>query len=202
MIGRLTGAIEVREGDGSVIVDVNGVGYEVFLPLGAAGRCGSEPGQTVVLHIHTHVREDAMTLFGFATADDRAAFRALLKVSSIGPKLGLAIIGVMNAAELQDAIARQDKAAFKGIAGVGKRTVERILLDLEGKLDFAPSGKTGVRLRAVPSAAGSANDAVVGALVQMGYKRSEAEAAVGGASGASGDDNVEGLLRAALSALS
>ncbi|MBW2405618.1 MAG: Holliday junction branch migration protein RuvA [Deltaproteobacteria bacterium] len=191
MIGRLRGTIGDREADGSVIVDVNG-----------EGRAGSEPGQVVSLHIHTHVREDAMTLFGFATTEDRAAFRALLKVSSIGPKLGLAIIGVMNAAELQDAIARQDKAAFKGIAGVGKRTVERILLDLEGKLDFAPSGKTGVRLRAVPSAADSASDAVVGALVQMGYKRSEAEAAVGGASGASGDDNVEGLLRAALSALS
>ncbi len=202
MIGRLRGTIGDRDADGSVIVDVNGVGYEVFLPVGTEGRAGSEPGQVVSLHTHTHVREDAMTLFGFATAEDRAAFRALLKVSSIGPKLGLAIIGVMNAAELQDAIARQDKAAFKGITGVGKRTVERILLDLEGKLDFAPSGKTGVRLRAVPSAAGSASDAVVGALVQMGYKRSEAEAAVGGASGASDDDNVEGLLRAALSALS
>jgi len=202
VIGRLTGAIEVREGDGSVIVDVNGVGYEVFLPLGAAGRSGSEPGQTVSLHIHTHVREDAITLFGFATADDRAAFRALLKVSSIGPKLALAIMGVMNATELQDAIARQDKVAFKGISGVGKRTIERILLDLEGKLDFVASGKTGVRLRAVPNPAGSPGDAVVGALVQMGYKRSEAEDAVGSASGASSDDNVEGLLRAALSALS
>jgi Holliday junction DNA helicase RuvA len=202
VIGRLTGTIEHREGDGSVIVDVNGVGYEVFLPVGAAGRAGSEPGQSVSLHIHTHVREDAMTLFGFATAEDRAAFRALLKVSSIGPKLALAIIGVMNAAELRDAIARQNKTAFKGITGVGKKTVERILVDLEGKLDFAASGKTGVRLRAVPSPAGSAGDAVVGALVQMGYKRSEAEAAVGGASGASNDDNVEGLLRAALSALS
>ena len=202
MIGRLTGTIEHREGDGSVIVDVNGVGYEVFLPIGAAGRAGSEAGQAVELHIHTHVREDAMTLFGFVTAEDRAAFRALLKVTSIGPKLALAIIGVMNAEELRDAVATQNKAAFRGISGVGKRTVERILLDLEGKLDFAASGKTGVRLRAVPSSAGAASDAVVGALVQMGYKRSEAEAAVGGASGESSDDNVEGLLRAALSALS
>lgn len=202
MIGRLNGTIEHREADGSAIVDVNGVGYEVFLPLGTAGRLGTEPGQAVALYIHTHVREDAMTLFGFATSEDRAAFRALLKVSSIGPKLALAIIGVMNASELQDAIARQDKAAFKGISGVGKRTVERILLDLQGKLDFAASAKTGVRLRAVPSPAGSPGDTVVGALVQMGYKRNEAEAAVGGAMGASGDENVEGLLRAALSALS
>ncbi len=202
MIGRLSGTIEDREADGSVIVDVNGVGYEVFLPVGAVGRLSSEPAQTVALHIHTHMREDAMTLFGFATTEDRAAFRALLKVSSIGPKLALAIIGVMNASELQDAIARQDKTAFKGITGVGKRTVERILLDLRDKLDFVTNTKTGVRLRAVPSPADSANDAVVGALVQMGYKRSEAEAAVGSANGASSDDNVEGLLRAALSALS
>jgi Holliday junction DNA helicase RuvA len=202
VIGRLSGTIEHQEVDGSVIVDVNGVGYEVFLPVGTAGRASSEPGQTVALHIHTHVREDAMTLFGFATSEDRAAFRALLKVSSIGPKLALAIIGVMSASELQDAIARQDKAAFRGITGVGKRTVERILVDLQDKLDFAASGRTGVRLRAVPSVAGSAGDKVVGALVQMGYKRSEAEAAVGSANAASGDDHVEGLLRAALSALS
>ncbi len=185
-----------------MIVDVHGVGYEVFLPVGTAGRVESEPGQAVSLHIHTHVREDILTLFGFATSEDRAAFRALLKVSSIGPKLALAIIGVMNASELQDAIARQDKTAFKGISGVGKKTVERILVDLQDKLDFAASGKTGVRLRAVPSLASSTGDTVVGALVNMGYKRTEAEAAVGTALSSSSDENVEGLLRAALSALS
>ena len=202
MIGRLTGTIAHREPDGSVIVDVNGVGYEVFLPLGTEGRLDGGPGEPVALHVHTHVREDAMTLFGFASADDRAAFRALLKVSSIGPKLALAILGVMNAAELQDAIARQDKSAFRGISGVGKKTVERILVDLQDKLDFAASAKTGVRRRAVPAPAGGTCDTVVGALVQMGYKRSEAEAAVGSASSTSGEEGVEGLLRAALSALS
>ncbi len=202
MIGRLSGTIEHREPDGSVIVNVHGVGYEVFLPSGTLGQLGSEPTETVALQIHTHVREDAMTLFGFATTEDRAAFRALLKVSSIGPKLALAIVGVMNANELREAVERQDKTAFKGISGVGKRTVERILLDLQGKLDFAGSGKTGVRLRAVPGPADSAGDTVVGALVQMGYKRNEAEAAVGSAMGTSSEQNVEGLLRAALSALS
>jgi Holliday junction DNA helicase RuvA len=202
VIGRLSGTIEHREADGSVLVDVNGVGYEVFLPVGAAGRSGAEPGQPVVLHIHTHVREDAMTLFGFSTSEDRAAFRALLKVSSIGPKLALAIMGVMDAGQLQDAIARQDKSAFKGITGVGRKTVERILVDLQDKLSFAATAKTGVRLRAVPSPNASAPDTVVGALVQMGYKRSEAEAAVGSALGSSSDDTVETLLRAALSALS
>jgi len=202
VIGRLSGTIEHRETDGSVIVEVNGVGYEVFLPAGTADLSSSEPKQTVALHIHTHVREDTLTLFGFASTEDRAAFRALLKVSSIGPKLALAIIGALNANELHDAIARQDKTAFKGITGVGKKTVERILVDLRDKLDFATSRKTGVRLRAVPSPGGSANDAVIGALIQMGYKRGEAEAAVGSAGCASHHGNVEGLLRAALSALS
>jgi Holliday junction DNA helicase RuvA len=201
VIGRLTGAIAGREAGGSVIVDVHGVGYEVFLPPGAVGRLGSEQGQPVSLFIHTHVREDALTLFGFATAEDRAAFRALLKVNSIGPKLALSILGALDAASLQDAIARQDKTAFRGISGVGKKTVERILVDLRDKLDFVATPKTGVRLRAIPSAWTSAADTVVGALVQMGYKRSEAEAAVGSAPGASEDD-VEDLLRAALSTLS
>lgn len=200
MIGRLRGTIEQREADGSVIVDVGGVGYEVFLPLGTGGLGASEPGQSVTLHIHTHVREDAMTLFGFATAHDRAAFRALLKVSSIGPKLALAIMGAMNASELHEAVARQDKAAFQGITGVGRRTIERILVDLQDKLDFAADAKTGVRLRAISGGSSSVADAVVGALVQMGYKRSEAEVAVGNVA-AQDEDNVEGLLRAALSAL-
>jgi len=200
VIGRLKGTIEHREADGSVIVDVGGVGYEVFVPLGSGGLAAAEPGQSVTLHIHTHVREDAMTLFGFATAHDRAAFRALLKVSSIGPKLALAIMGVMNASELHDAIARQDKAAFKGITGVGRKTIERILVDLQDKLDFAADAKTGVRLRAIPGGSDSTTVAVVGALVQMGYKRSEAEAAVGNVA-ARDEDSVEVLLRAALSAL-
>jgi Holliday junction DNA helicase RuvA len=195
------GTITHREADGSVVVDVNGVGYEVFLAAGDAARLSSEPGQVVSLHIHTHVREDAMTLFGFASADDRAAFRALLRVGGIGPKLALGILGAMSAGQLHDAIARQDKTAFKGITGVGKKTVERIIIELKDKLEFAASAQTGVRLRAVPSPASSATDTVIGALVQMGYKRSEAEAAVGSAMGSPKDD-VEGLLRAALSALS
>lgn len=206
MIGRLKGTIEHREADGSVIVDVAGVGYEVFLPLGAAGQVGSEAGQPVTLHIHTHVREDAMTLFGFATAHDRAAFRALLKVSSIGPKLALSILSTMNAAELHDAVVRHDKAAFKSISGVGRKTIERLLVDLQDKLDFAADALTSVRLRAVPARADSTTDTVVGALVQMGYKRSEAEAAVGNVAAPTGEQssqehNVEGLLRAALAAL-
>lgn len=202
MIGRLTGTIVHEEPDGSIVIDVHGVGYEVFVPTGAKGRISLASEGTVSLHVHTHVREEAMTLFGFPSADDRAAFRALLKVSSIGPRLALSIMGAMGAAQLQDAIARQDQSALQGISGVGKKTAERILVDLRDKLDFAAAATTGVRLRAVPSPPGSTADTVVGALVSMGYKRSEAETAVDNARSVAEDDDAARLLRAALSALS
>lgn len=201
MIGRLCGIIEQWEADGSVVVDVQGVGYEVYLPAGAAGQIQAEPGESAVLHIHTHVREEAMTLYGFAAIEDRAAFRALLKVASIGPKVALAILGAMSAHDLQRAVTMQDRNAFKGITGVGRKTAERLLVDLKGKLDFG-SDSSGVRLRAVPPKEEAPSDTVVSALVQMGYKRGEAEAAVVSAEQAGGQGNVEGLLRAALSALS
>ena len=201
MIGRLCGIIEQWEADGSVVVDVQGVGYEVYLPSGAAGQIGAEPGKSAVLHIHTHVREEAMTLYGFAAIEDRAAFRALLKVASIGPKVALAILGAMSAHDLQRAVGMQDRNAFKGITGVGRKTAERLLVDLKGKLDFG-SDSSRVRLRAVPPKEEAPSDTVVSALVQMGYKRGEAEAAVVSAEQAGEQRNVEGLLRAALSALS
>ena len=91
MIGRLTGIVGERASDGSIVLDVNGVGYEVFAPLGSLGRLPVD--QPVTLHVHTHVREDALVLYGFPTADDRAAFRTLMTVSSVGPKLALGMMG-------------------------------------------------------------------------------------------------------------
>lgn len=175
MIGRLRGSIIDQTSDGSCVVDVGGVGYEVFIPLGSLGRLGDGP---VELHIHTHVREDALVLYGFETAEDRVAFRALLGVSSIGPKLAMSIMGAMNAQELAVAVARADKPRFKGISGVGKKTVERILLDLKDKLPV--TGPIAARPTAdspVASASGPVAG-VVGALVQLGYKRPAAERAV------------------------
>ncbi len=185
MIGRLRGALVQQGLDGQVIVDVAGVGYEVFVPLGAVGRLAAEgtgPDNDVTLHIHTHVREDALVLYGFDSAEDKSAFRALLTVNSIGPKLALAILSAMNAPAISQAIATDDKAAFKGISGVGRKTVERILLDLKGKLLFVgEAGGVSVRsatrapTKAAPTGVGAQ---VVGALVQMGYKRPDAERAV------------------------
>lgn len=206
MIGRLRGKIVDEGADGTVVLDVSGVGYEVRLPTGTRGRLRSaetaENGQQLVdLVIHTHVRDDAITLFGFASTEDRIAFRALLGVSSIGPRLALAILGALDAQSLAAAIRREDKTAFKGISGVGKKTVERLLIDLKDKLMFADAPKSGVHLRAVPGSMSDQHSTVVSALVQLGYKRSEAEHAVESAGEHGNEEDVEVLLRAALTAL-
>lgn len=183
MIGRLSGTLIERAADGTCIVDVGGVGYEVSVPLGTLGRLPGE-GAPVTLSVHTHVREDAITLFGFATADDRAAFRTLLGVASVGPKVGLAILGALDAKALARAIALGDRNAFKGVPGVGKKIVERLLLELKDKLLVSASSAGTVAAPitgTAPAAARGANEPgalVVGALVQMGYKPAEAERAV------------------------
>ncbi len=200
VIGRLTGSLAEIAEDGSVILDVSGVGYEVFVPLGAAGRLPSAGELT--LHVHTHVREDAITLFGFASEADRRAFRALLAVSGVGPKLALAILGRLDANALAEAIAREDKASFKGIHGVGSKTVERILIDLKGKLPVVPGARAAAKPRAEgPARPVAAVDTVMGALVNMGYKRGEVERALDSMPAGYEDLPVEALLREALAAL-
>lgn len=204
MIGRLRGVIADRLPDGSSIVDVNGVGYEVFVPLGTLGRLPAPP-EDVTLYVHTHVREDQLVLYGFARAEDRSAFRALLGISNVGPKLALAILGAMDARQLAAAIASQDKTRFQGIPGVGKRTVERLLLELKDKLGFVAAavvmpakanGRGGPPSDAAPLAQ------VAALLINMGFKPTEAELAVASVAGESEQEpSVETLLRKALSRL-
>ncbi|MEM1413721.1 MAG: Holliday junction branch migration protein RuvA [Myxococcota bacterium] len=198
VIGRLRGAVGAVQLDGTLIVDVGGVGYEVHVPLGTLGR--AREGDEVELHVHTHARETELSLYGFPTAEDKHAFRVLLGVSNVGPKLALAILGSLDAQTLADAVARQDRAALKGISGVGKKTVERILLDLGGKLVAPPPGlrARAPEPRAVPLSGPKAT--VVGALVSMGYKRPEAERALESLEEKAGE-SVESLLRRALGAM-
>jgi len=192
-----------RAGDGSCIVDAGGVGYEVWVPLGALGRLPSGP-EPATLHVHTHVREDAITLYGFATRADRDAFRTLLGVSSIGPKLALSIMNVMDAQRLATAVTAGDKAAFKGIPGVGRKTVERLLVDLKDRLRAAAAPAPG---KAPPSAVGSPPppdgplSTVAGVLIQMGYKQQEAERTVEALREGADGKPVETLIREALSSL-
>lgn len=200
MIGRLKGMVVDRGVDGSCIVEVGGVGYELFIPLGALGRLPDAP-EHVELHVHTHVREDALLLFGFATQADRFAFRALLGVSSIGPKLALSILSSLDAGELAMAIATEDRTRFKGISGVGKKTVERIMLDLKDKLPT--DGPVSARRAEPPvaAAAGGVADQLLSTLTQLGYRRAEVEPVVRSVCGGERDEPLENLLREALAAL-
>ena len=201
MIGRLTGlAIECGP-DGCCVLDVQGVGYEVFMPLRSVVRLPPPP-EEVTLHVHTHVREEALTLYGFDTADDRVAFRSMLSVSGVGPKLALAILGDLSADELYGAVARKDKKRFAAVSGVGKKTAERLVLELKDKLpvpDRSPSPAAPLRNTAqIP--AGPLGEAA-NALVSLGFSRAEAEGAIARVAPPEGTPQVEALVRRALAAL-
>ena len=116
-----------------VVVDVNGVGYDVFVPLSTFYGLG-DPGSNIALRIHTHVREDALALYGFATPLEQDLFERLISVSGIGPKLALAVLSGIEPAELMRAIERADVARLTSIPGVGKKTSERIVLELKDRL--------------------------------------------------------------------
>jgi Holliday junction DNA helicase RuvA len=180
MIGRLTGQVVEQEADGTVVLDVGGVGYEVRLPLGALGRAepatGSEELAKVVLHVHTHVREDALILFGFATQADRWVFRRLLSISSVGPKIALAILSMYTAKQLAIFVERDDTAALVAVPGIGKKSAQRIILELRNKLgpilQGAEEDKTSTQTPSDKTAQ------VIEGLVGMGFKQATVEKAV------------------------
>jgi Holliday junction DNA helicase RuvA len=179
MIGRLTGKV-TEEDDGGIVVDVNGVGYEVIVPLGTIGRTKPDAEGRITLFIHTHVREDALTLFGFASDGDRVAFRRLIGVSNVGPKTAVAVLSALPAHELGQAIARKELGKLTSISGVGKKTAERLLLELKDKLPVleaaAPRG-AGVATISAP-APSSTTELLARALVNMGYRSGEADRAI------------------------
>jgi holliday junction DNA helicase RuvA len=177
LIGRLSGRIVEDGADGTLVLDVNGVGYEVTVPLGTVGRLGPSAEGTVTIFVHTHVREDALLLYGFATLDERAAFRHLTAVSNIGPKIAMSILGSLSVAELSMAIARGETARLTKVPGVGKKTAERIVLELKDKLLAPPPAHApAVAKAAAPTAKG---ELLQGALTRMGFRAAEAERAVG-----------------------
>lgn len=187
------------------MLEVGGVGYDVVVPLGALGRLPAGAEQ-VTLHVHTHVREDALALFGFTTTQDRTAFRALLGITGIGPKVAMAILGALDAPALFAAVARTDLAVLRSVPGVGKKTAERIALELRDKvLSGALSDAMHGGAPAAPPSPGArdgSRDAalgvVTGALVTMGYKPSEASRAVGVIREGSDGKSPDQLLREAL----
>ena len=169
MIGRLSGTL-LEKNPPTLLVDVNGVGYEVDVPMSTFYALPAT-GERVQLMTHYVVREDAHLLFGFATNDERAAFRQLIKVTGIGPKVALAVLSGLSVAELNQAIALQDVKRLTRVPGIGNKTAERLLLELKGKVVASAAGAG-----AAPAVASPADD-VVNALLALGYSEKEAAAA-------------------------
>ena len=177
MIGRLTGKVIAQEADGGIVLDVGGVGYELAAPLGTLGRARADDAGRVTLWVHTHVREDALALFGFADEGERGAFRALIGVSNVGPKIAVAVLGALPAAELARAIARRDLSALTSISGIGKKIAERLLLELRDKLPTAPALPTAPLASGVapPRHAGDDEERLRTSLTGMGFRPAEAD---------------------------
>jgi len=184
MIGRLTGKLAGKHPP-QVLVDCNGVAYELDVPMSTFYNLPAV-GDPVTLHTHLVVREDIQALYGFGTLEERAAFRQLLKISGIGARTALSLLSGLSVTELAQAVALQEAARLTKIPGIGRKTAERLLLELKGKLADAK-----------PTSAGGASD-VLNALLGLGYSEKEAAAALKGLP--TGLPVVEGI-RAALKAL-
>jgi holliday junction DNA helicase RuvA len=166
MISRLRGKAVAWDADG-LVLDVNGVGYRLFATPAAVKK--ADGADEVVLETHLHVREDAMQLFGFADADERELFEQLLSVSGVGPKVALAIVSGYSPGELRRAIVREDDALFQSIPGIGKKTAQRVVLELKEKI--APLAA----VEAPHLGDGDGHIVARDALVELGYSAAEAE---------------------------
>lgn len=174
MIGRLSGRLLAKHPP-SILVDVNGIGYEVDVSMTTFCDLPALEAN-VTLHIHMAVREDGHFLYGFLTEGERVAFRQLIKISGVGARMALAVLSGLSVDELAAAIARQDVACFTRIPGIGKKTAERLLLELKGKLDLA-AGSGAAGHDGQPMNADPLQD-TVDALVALGYNAKEAQGAV------------------------
>jgi Holliday junction DNA helicase RuvA len=189
VIAHLRGKLMQKE-PARVIVDVNGVGYEVFIPL-TTFTALPDPGSEVSIDIHTHVREDIIALYGFSTRRERTIFEKLMTISGIGPKLAVTILSGGSVEELVGAIKRSDLVRLTAIPGVGKKTAERIVLELKDKLrDFAEAvQKPGVETD------------VISALENLGYSRALVESALQRAANGDRDPAFDVLFKRALQIL-
>ena len=217
MIGRLAGTL-IEKMPPQLLLDVAGVGYELEVPMSTFYEL-PEPGESVALVVHMVVREDAQLLYGFATRQERTLFRLLLKVNGVGAKVGLAILSTMNAADFALAVDRNDIATLVRIPGIGKKTAERLVVEMRDKLAALPaeltpvsdnsaiaseSGAEGVAAdgekNVVALVTGSPRSQAIDALVALGYKAVEStrmvERAVPPAK--AGEFTVEDIIRAAL----
>ena len=203
MIAHLSGTLLSKQAT-SVIVDVSGVGYEVNIPLSTFYDL-DDLGSTVQLRIYTHVREDAIQLYGFKTARERELFLKVISVTGIGPKLGITLLSGMSADEMIASIRTNNLARLTLIPGVGRKTAERLIMELREKVAELSSAQLEEELGAKSEADAPTEDTVradaLSALLNLGYQRSAAEKAVDAAVGEGGDVTVESILRRSLKKL-
>lgn len=173
MIGRLSGRLIAKQPP-AITVDVQGVGYEVDVSMNTFCELPALDAP-VSLHIHMAVREDGHFLYGFLSESERTAFRQLIKISGVGARMALAVLSGLNVDELAAAIARQDVACFTRIPGIGKKTAERLLLELKGKLDLVAGNATAIAAGQIIPA--DPLQDTIEALVALGYNAREAQSA-------------------------
>ena len=205
MIAHLSGTLLAKEATG-VILDVGGVGYEVTIPFSTFYEM-EEPGAQIQLRIYTHVREDALQLYGFRTGRERELFLRLISVSGIGPKLGITMLSGMSADEIITAIRTNNLARLTSIPGVGKKTAERLVIELRDKISALSSPALDEQLAAgmgtsAPLTEDVLREDTLSALVNLGYQKAAAEKAITTAIADGGDLSVELLLRRSLRTLS
>ncbi len=196
MIAHLSGALLDKQVQ-RIVIDVAGVGYEVFVPLSTYYGLGDQ-GSRVALRIHTHVRDSAIQLFGFATPLEIALFERLIAVSGIGPKVALAVLSGIEPSDLVHAVRRADLGRLTRIPGVGRKTAERLVVELKDRLPDAPADAPG---DASASPAADVRDDVLSALSNLGYQRGPAETAVNKVLRSHEERDFEAVLRLVLKAL-
>jgi len=197
MIAFLRGTL-LEKHPNQVIVDTSGVGYDVHIPVSTFSAL-PDAGSEVRLRIHTHVREDALVLYGFVTAEEKALFEKLISVSGIGPKVAITVLSGLHTADLLAAIRNNQLDQLVRIPGIGKKTAERLVLELKDKLDSI--GIPAAAAAAAPRAAAVLSNVeqdVLSALVNLGCNRAAAEAAVRKAKSAGVADDFEPLFRRSL----
>jgi holliday junction DNA helicase RuvA len=197
MIGRLRGRVLADDATGAVVIDVHGVGYDVQTPVGTLGRARVDATGDAELWVHTHVREEALDLFGFANETDRRVFRLLLGVPNVGPKTALGVLSAMPVAELSRAVERADHVRLGKVPGIGKKTAERLVLELKEKLRGLETSQGAPPLETL----GNEADRLLSALVNMGYRPGEAERAVSALGPKLSTEPLGNLLREALANL-
>ena len=200
MLGWLRGRVLSEEPSG-VILDVGGVGYELTIPVGALGRSVSHADGNVELWVHTHVREDALELFGFSSELERRVFRLLVSVPNVGPKTAVGVLGALSIGDLSHAIAARDLGRLGKVPGIGKKTAERLVVELVDKLPALVPADALSKSQGGKLPAAGTGQLLLKALVNMGYRPAEAERAVQHLGKRVDAEPLSDLLRAALAFL-